>query len=339
MNKPSLLLNLLLFASLTSFYNLTILGMEREYKIIIEGTCYTTDCRDAYALFRQHYNLLSLCQLPKEIVTNHINPALKNWSLTLKEKNDLRLVSKKHAQECAKNPAIWTPMPDNVEKVFDRFIASTSDKKILLPYSCLSKNYSNSLNRSYASGLILSFLVERNDDESALWIINNIKPVPHFLQEMDPTFFTIQYNNKILGEVLYKMLLKNVGTSEEMITDIWESEYNRRLLPEYIKSLLPSNQQNSFFPSYSLAAKLDDINRLKELCSQTKPTNIGATDLLFLCNDNSPNCFIYLFEEYKKYFKTQAELIDRCCLYTRSKDIKKYLNEQKLVLYNNVSSI
>jgi hypothetical protein len=234
-----------------------------------------------------------LNQLPKEIIINHINPELKKLSPEIIK--NLRLVSKNCAQEFAKDPLTWSLMPDNVEKAYD--LLPAPDKNVRF-----SHKFCQPLNKFYKSELILAVVAEQNDYEAVKWIINNIKPIilgTIFRGKINPVLFAKENKNIKMGKILIKTEMKICGHSEEQIVENWKLYYDNPSTLECMQGLLPLNQHNSFFAFYCLAAQFDDVNRLKKLCLQTQPTNQEIYFLLGQCQHNAPNCFMYLFDQYK----------------------------------------
>lgn len=303
MHKSYISLSVLLFTSLTSLYIPTILGMECKYQKQIQYLYNNTKKNnDLEPIF---FNNLTKIQLPKEIINNIIY-ALK--ILPSKDVNNLRLVNKYHAQQFAQNPSTWSFMPDNVKKAYN-----------LLPARAFDKNIGLS---RYKSDLILSIVAEQNDLKAVKWIINNIDPVSvGYLCDPDINSIVFAKKNKNIemGEALIKIKLKRNGFSKDIL-DAWKTYYD---LPCY--DLPSADRQNYFFPSYILAVYLDNKNRLQELYSQTEPS-LYSTHSLLLKSSHSPNCYIYLFEQYKDYFMMGFD--DH--LQTASNDvIKNYLKKQQ----------
>jgi hypothetical protein len=129
-----------------------------------------------------------------------------------------------------------------------------------------------------------------------------------------------------MGKTLIKMKMEKAEFPKQYIINNWSLHYNNFThLERMQKNYLPSNQHNSFFPSYCLAIYFDNVDYLKKLCSQTKPHLLGAHHL-FLLASNAPNCYIYLFEQYKDYFMTS---IDDHVQQASNETIKNYLKQQQ----------
>ena len=307
MNKSYILLSTLLF---TSLYIPATMGMERKYEKQIQPFYKNkSEIKPSDTLPQQ------FIQLHKDIIINHINPTLKN--LPPKDRHNLRLTCKYYAKELAQNPSNWSPMPKSIEQL-DNLLSA--------------KKY---VNKKDSPPIILAALIEKNDPDAIKWMIDNINPTNRlWWPTITHSLFAKQYGNTKLYKTLTEIEQKDTRyprnwryPEEDRFHLKEQREYGYPTIPIYIINCLPSDQQNAFFPSYMLATAFDNVDRLKQLCLEVMPTIEGADKLLMQSKNDAPNCFKYLFEQYKNSKEIQNNAIYYYPVYACN-EVIEYLKKQ-----------
>ncbi len=329
MNKSYFSLGILLFASL---HISTTLGMEENYI--------------------SHYTK----QLPIEL-KYHIIIKLKQ-SESSQDKSNMRLVNKYFAQEGANAPKTWTPMPNKIEKAYDRLFSPKSTTtlknnnhyyisckkmapKLILAkiisenYEMLSEDIEWLYSNSPLASTIRSFYAISESDDADL--VSHKINCQFYYDPYGPFKLVKHYNNEQAGEVLIKNYLKVYNYSQEFINTSWQKIYQNIPAIEHKPNLLPENECENVIELYEINALNNDLNDLKKLWFQVEPTNDGKIELIYHCFDK-PELFEFIFTKYKESssIPESNKLILHCLKITGrgfqvSDKVIEYLKQQRKI--------